>query len=129
MTNIELIQMIDLKFEAMNLKVDAVDNRIKSTYNMIDYKFEELKEVNSTQHQEIIEHQKITNGRVNHLEEKNGHIEKKIGLLEWVTKHFKLVIIGGVVIWFVLYIVASAGTPGFLGNLIKGIGSFFNLVK
>ena len=95
MTNIELKELIELK-------VESIKNEIKPSLDLIDYKLNELREINCTEHPEIITHQKITNSRVTHLEEENIERDKNLFIVSWINKNPKITILIFIMFWFVL---------------------------
>ena len=102
MTNIELKELIEVH-------MNSIRQEIKSTKDLMDYKFEEQKKINAKDHNEIITHQKITNGRVNAL-------ERKSQVLGWIARNPKITILSVIVGWFILHSLSETFT---LETIIK----------
>ena len=79
-----------------------------SINDMIEYKFQELKESNARDHGEIIEHQKVTNSRVTHLEDCTDKIKVELKPLNWIVKNPKTLIALSVVAWFALSLLSTS---------------------
>jgi hypothetical protein len=101
------VSNIELK-DLVELHLSTIREEIKSLKVMSEYKFNE-----------IIGHQKVTNGRVNALEEGLDKIvvchdkdmvelKQRIKLVEWVDKNKKLLIIYGITLWFVLDVISKS---------------------
>lgn len=101
MSNIELKDLIELHLQ-------AIREEIKAGNIMSEYKFDEM-----------IAHQKVTNGRVNVLEEHVEELQHKVSLYDWLKTNWKWTIAIGVFVWFILHSMSDVFTIQEIVKLFK----------